>query len=620
MEIELFSVGMFGKSKNVTAQNRTNCYLEFQPKGDRSRVAIYGTPGLDLLTTFGDTPIRGMWQKGDFLYVVHRGTFYEVNNAFIKTIKGTINTTEGRVYMADNGRQLMLTDGADGWIYTFENPAVQAISSMESIDTVVGVVTANPHNLVTGNEITITGASPSAFNGTFRVNVTGLDQFFYDALSAPQPAPVSISTITSVGTLATLTTSAPHGLTTGSVVTITGTTPAAYSGTFTITVTGANTFTYTIVPAAVATVVGSYVIDSFIASTVGTYAVSQFAQIIDEDYPNASTVTWQDGYFIINPPDSQRFYVSDINNGFTWDALDFASAESNPDDIVSVNSDNGNLHLFGEFSTEFWTNTGALDFPFERISGGANEWGCAAVESVVKYDNTLAFLAKNRMGEVIVARMNGYLPQRISTPELEFIINNYTSVSGAVSYSYMLGGHPMLVISFPSAMRSWLYDGLSNCWSILKSYESPRHRTELGINYLNRTIVTDFENGNLYRLNPNTYTDNGFPIELELIGRHLAENNDRITCDSIQLNLEGGIGLSTGQGSDPQIMMQISKDGGHTYGVERWVSMGKIGEYAIRAHWHRLGLARDWVFKFKITDPVKRVIFGATLELRKLMS
>jgi hypothetical protein len=544
MEIELFSTGMYGKSKNVTAQNRLNCYLEFQPQGDRSRVAIYGTPGLDLFASFGDTPIRGLWQKGDFVYVVHRGTLYEVNNAAVKTAKGTINTTSGRVYMADNGRQLMLTDGTDGWIYTFTAPTVQIISS-----------------------------------------------------------------ITNVGTLATMTTSAPHNLVSGMQVTVTGAVNAAYNGTYIIDVTGLNTFDYTMA-----------VDPGGAASVVGTYAVAQFQQITDVDYAGAETVTWQDGYFLVNVPNSQRFYISDINNGLLWDALDFASAESNPDDIVAIASDNGNVHLFGELSTEFWTNTGSLDFPFERISGGANEWGCAARETVVKYDNTLAFLAKNRMGEVIVARMNGYLPQRISNPELESIINSYSAVSDAVAYSYMIGGHPMLVLSFPSAERSWLYDGLSNCWSILESNNIPRHRSELGINYLNRTLVTDFENGNLYSLNPNSYTDNGEPIAFEVTGRHLADNNDRITCDSIQLNLEAGVGLASGQGENPQIMLQVSKDGGHTYGVERWVTMGAIGDYATRANWHRLGQARDWVFKFRITDPVKRVIFGATMEIRKASS
>jgi hypothetical protein len=466
-EVSLFGIGQYGKSHNVTSQHRLNCYIEVQPGDDRSKVAIYGTPGLDLFTSFGDTPIRGLYQRTDFLYVVHRGTFYEVNNAGVKTVRGVIGTTSGRVYMADNGTQLMLTDGTltGGYIYNF---------------------------------------------------------------------------VTNV-----------------------------------------------------------------------------FTQITDIDYPGAATVAWQDGYFIVNPPDSQRFYVSALNDGLSWDGLDFASAESNPDYIIAVACDNSNLNLFGPISTEFDTNGGAVDFPFERISGGATEWGCAAVNSIVKYDNTLAFLAKNRMGQVIVARMNGYLPQRISTPELEYVINNYAAVSDASAFSYMLGGHPMLQINFPTGDASWLYDGLSNCWSQVQSYGIGRHRAEIGVNYLDKIIVTDYSNGNLYRLDPLAFTDNGDPITLELISRHLSKDNVRIVVDKLQLDMETGVGATAGQGSDPQIMLAVSKDGGHTYGVEQWVTFGAIGEYVTRAIWWSLGQSRDWTFKFRITDPVKRVIFGSSINIRQ---
>jgi len=465
MEVQLFGISQFGKSTNVTRQQRLNAYIEPQPGDDRARVAIYGFPGKDLFTSFGDTPIRGIYQRGDFLYVVHRGTFYEVNNAGVRTARGTIGTTTGRVYMTDNGSQLMLTDGSAGYIYTF--------------------------------------------------------------------------------------------------------------------------------------------------------ATTNFAQIIDADYPGAETVTWQDGYFIVNKPDSQRFYVSAVNDGMSWDALDFASAESNPDDIVAVASDNSNLFLFGSISTEFWQNTGGTDFPFSRVSGGAIEWGCAAVNSIVKYDNSLAFLAKNRMGEVIVARMNGYAPQRISNPEIEYIINNYSAVSDATAISYMLGGHPMLQINFPTAGETWLFDGLSNAWSKLESYGETRDRADIGVNYLDRIIVTDFENGNLYRLNPLTFTENGQPLSFEVTSRHLSFDDKRFVVDMVQLDMETGVGLSTGQGSNPQIMMQVSKDGGHTWGPEQWTSFGAIGTYQARAIWRRpTGVARDVVFRFRITDPVKRVIFGASMKIR----
>lgn len=465
-DINLFGIGQHGKSYNVTAQERINCYLEVQPGDDRSKVAVYGTPALTLFTSFGDTPIRGMLQHGDYIYLVHRGTFYELNNAGVKTVRGSIGTTTGPVYMADNGSQLMITDG---------------------------------------------------------------------------------------------------------------------------------------------TVTGGYIY---------TYATTTFTQIIDVDYPGAATVTWQDGYFVINQPNTQRFYTSAINDGLSWDALDFASAEANPDNIVAVISDNSNLYLFGTVSTEFWSNSGAVDFPFNRISGGATEWGCASPQSITKYDNSVAFLAKNRMGEVIVARMNGYTPTRISNPELEFVINNYLAVSDAVAFSYMLGGHPMLQISFPTGNATWLYDGLTQCWSQLKGFNIERHRALLAVNFIEKTILSDYENGNVYRFDQNGVTDNGDPITLEIITRHLSFDDKRVTIDKLQLDMESGIGATSGQGENPQMMLQISKDGGHTWGTEHWTTIGALGNYRTRVLWRQLGMARDWCFKFRITDPVKRVILGQDIDYR----
>jgi len=537
--MNLFGIGQFGKSTNVTAQKRINCYMEVQPGDDRSKVAFYGTPGLELFASFGDTPIRGIHTHNDLLYVVHRGTFYSVNNAAVTTSLGMIGTTSGKVHMANNGDQLMLTDGTNGYVYLF-NLTIQSITSITHVLAVATLTTALPHGLYTGMTVTVSGAVAADYNGTFVITVTGLDTFEYTMLSTPA---------------------------------------------------------------------GN-------ASVVGTYTTNQFQQITSIYYPGADTVTWIDGYFIINEPNTQRFYVSEIYNGFVWNALDYASAESNPDNLVSVVADNGNLYLFGKVSTEFWSNTGDIDFPFARISGGATEWGCASKNSIVKYDNSLAFLARNKMGEVFVARMAGYQPTRISTPELEYIINNYSAVEDCVSYSYMLGGHPMLVMNFTTGNQTWLYDGLSGAWSELKNYTGSRHIAELGDTFINKIIVTDYLNGNLYRLNSSVYTDNGNPIYFELISRHIAKEDVRLTIDKIQLDMETGVGTAIGQGSNPQIMLAVSKDGGHEYGTEQWVPFGAIGNYKARAVWRRLGQSRDWTFKFRISDPVKRVIFDNSITMR----
>ena len=358
-----------------------------------------------------------------------------------------------------------------------------------------------------------------------------------------------------------------------------------------------------------------------------------FAQIVDVDFPaNPTSVTFIDGYFIISL-DNGRFYLCALYDGLLWDALDFANAESNPDRLIRVFADHGELILFGDISTEFWGNTGAQDFPYAKIQGADTEWGLAARQSVAKFDDSVAFLCKNRMGEVIVGKLLGHRVQKISTPDLDTIINKYAVISDATAHSYMLGGHPMYQINFPSAGESWNYDGLSTFWSKRKSANSTRHRCEFGTQYLSKTVLTDASNGRLYRLNTETLTENGERMDAELIGEHWDSELDMATIDKLRIDMEVGAtqvtaahlsvwdgGASVWDGgasvwdetveSGGQAMLQLSRDGGKTWGSELWRGMGMLGDYTERVEWRRLGSSRRWTIKLRITDPVKKHIMA----------
>ena len=409
----------------------------------------------------------------------------------------------------------------------------------------------------------------------------------------------TISTITRVGTTATLTTANPHGLSTGMQVTVTGALPADYNGTYTITVTGANTYTYVMAadPGASAAPVGSYSI------------ASAFVQITDSDFPGATTVTFLNGYFVITKPNSAEFYISGIYDGTSWDALDFATAESSPDNLVRVTAENGQLILFGETTTEFWGDSGAQDFPFARIGASAIEWGLAARWSLTKYMDSLMFLRKNRLGQVQICQLSGYNANAVSTLELDYEMSQYDAVEDATAFSYMLSGHAFYQINFPSADKSWLGDEQSKSWSEVQS-TGGRHRGNIQQNYLNRSYVSDYENGKIYLLDENVYTDDGQPILREFISRHQS-TGDYSHFPQMWLEMEAGVGLVSGQGDNPKVMMSISRDGGHTYGSEVVRGIGKIGEYRRRAVFNRVGRSRDWLYRFRITDPVKTVFVAA---------
>ena len=349
-----------------------------------------------------------------------------------------------------------------------------------------------------------------------------------------------------------------------------------------------------------------------------------FAEITDPDFPGAVTVSYLDGYFIFNPPNSQKFYLTELLDGTAVDPLDFESAEGSSDGLVALIVDHRELWLFGTDSVEVWYDAGLSDFPFVRIQGAFNELGCAAPYSVAKLDNGLFWLGSDARGKGIVYRAEGYTGKRMSTHAIEWQIQQYGDISDAIGYTYQQDGHAFYVLIFPSANATWVFDVATQAWHERAGFLNgnfTRHRSNCQMAYNGKVIVGDYQNGNIYAFDLDVYADNGQPQKWLRSWRALptGQNNLKRTAQhAMQLDCETGVGLNLGQGDDPQAMLRWSDDGGHTYSNEHWKSLGKIGVYQKRAIWRRLGMTlklRDRVYEVSGTDPVKIAIMGAELIL-----
>ena len=350
----------------------------------------------------------------------------------------------------------------------------------------------------------------------------------------------------------------------------------------------------------------------------------EFAQIADTDFPGAVTVGYLDGYFVFNEPQSQRVWVTSLLDGTVIDPLEFASAEGSPDQLVAAIVDHREAWLFGTNSIEVWYDAGSADFPLQRIQGAFNEIGLAAAYSVAKLDNGLFWLGSDSRGQGIVYRSNGYTGKRISTHAVEWQIQQYGDISDAIGYTYQQDGHAFYVLVFPSEDTTWVYDVSTELWHERAGFyegQFVRHRGNCQMAYNGEVVIGDFENSNVYAFDLNVYADNGSIQRWLRSWRALPTGkNDlnRTAQHTLQLDCETGVGLNTGQGSDPQVMLRWSDDGGHTWSNEHWSSMGKIGRYGYRTFWRRLGMTmkiRDRVYEVSGTDPVKITIMGAQLIL-----
>ena len=350
-----------------------------------------------------------------------------------------------------------------------------------------------------------------------------------------------------------------------------------------------------------------------------TVASATLAAIGDADFPRGvKQVTYQDGYFVATGDGSQSFYISGLLNGGAWDGLDFASAEGSPDNTVGVISDHRELWLFGADSAEVWVNTGSGDFPFERSGNTFIEHGCASAGSITKLDNTGFWLGADDRGTGIVWRADGYTPLRISTHATELAFAGYT-LSDATAFAYQQEGHGFYVLHFPTDGKTWVYDAATQLWheraylqagtNELTQWRANCHAMLGGLH-----LVGDCEDGRLYVLDPDYFTDDGDAILRLRRAQTQEQLQHRLFYSELQVDMETGVGLATGQGEAPLLMMRYSNDGGHTWSNVRTATVGRVGEYGARCRFMRLGNGRNRVWEISMSDPVKFAVLGAIVD------
>lgn len=343
-----------------------------------------------------------------------------------------------------------------------------------------------------------------------------------------------------------------------------------------------------------------------------TWDGATFAQITDVDFPNGAThITYLDGFFIANLAGSDAFYTSSSEDPTSWDALDFASAEKYPDDLVTIFATEDLLWMIGEYSAEAWYNSGGQDFPFSRVQAGVNNWGILAPYSIAQGTDTLFWLAKNDEGENVVVQAMGSSVQVISPPWLIYQISQLSETSDAIAFFYQQAGHPFYVLTFPTAKKTWVYDVSTQLWHTRSSWNKGRWRPSGYVFFNNKHIVGDFEGNQFYELDLDTYTDGSDPIKWTRRTTPVHKNYQELTFWELTVDIEGGRGLLSGQGSDPQVMLRYSDDGGHQWSDELLASTGQRGEYRVKARWEQLGASYERVFELSGTDPVPITILGA---------
>lgn len=347
-----------------------------------------------------------------------------------------------------------------------------------------------------------------------------------------------------------------------------------------------------------------------------TYATNAFV-LVTSNIPVAGTINYIDGYFVVNQVNSAAFYLSNQFDGTTWDALEFASKESSPDFLSTTVSAFGQLVLLGQESMEIWTDTGNINFPFQRISGAVIKQGCAAPYSALAMDNTVVWVGRDKRGQGIVYRLDGFVPSRISTHAIEFILQQVSDLSQLRAYTYQQDGHTFYVLTGKGLNTTLVYDISTKLWHERAFLNAlGQLETHLGvycINAFGKQLVGDKNSGNIYDMSLDYDDDNGSALKGQRIFAHVCDEGKPIRSGTLEVDFQAGVGKQTGQGQNPVCTLEVSNDFGMTWSPEYQSSIGQVGQYLNRAVWRKLGFGYSFTFRLSISDPVVRSICGAYL-------
>jgi hypothetical protein len=335
-----------------------------------------------------------------------------------------------------------------------------------------------------------------------------------------------------------------------------------------------------------------------------------------------------DGYFICLEPASQEFFISSLNDGTQWSALDFGDAEGAAGNVVGMIADHRQLWLLATDHAEVYYDSGNANFPFTRLEGAFMQQGCAVGATAAKVDNTIMWLGSDEKGDRIVWRAAGYTPQRVSNHSVETFLQSYPVISDATAYSYQEGGHTFYRIDFPSAPSisgaaglgaTWVYDVAAGMWHERAFWNQGVYQADLARTHcfaFGKHLVGDYRSPIVYEQSMNYSTDAGPFIRRVRSAPDLSNGGKFTFYSELRLLVQSGVGLSEppGPGYDPQIILKSSNDGGFTWGNERPVSMGKLGEYSKLVRWRRLGRSNNRAFQVICSEPVFVALIEADLD------
>lgn len=342
-----------------------------------------------------------------------------------------------------------------------------------------------------------------------------------------------------------------------------------------------------------------------------TWDGTTLTQGTDADLPHAHTVQYLNRRVIYDGAGSLVSFA-DLDAPLSVNSANQVRTDTTPDDAVAGLAYQQQYFAFCEKSIEPWYPTGSGNPPYALVKNGVKNLGTVARHSVAKNKGHAYFLGSDLMPY----RMTGVSLMPIGNPAIGRSVQDYSVHSDAIGVCFAFDSQEFYLLTFPAADVSWLFSEGTGLWTTL-SHKGGRHVINGHVQAFGKQLVTDYRNGNLYELDFDTHTINGEAIirqrdTIAIDGRTFGRADARVFMDRLRLRIDPGASLIS---AESQIIMQYSDDDGKTWSSERWAGIGDQGEYGYIVEWLGLGMFYRRIFRFRMSDPIRWVLIGASADV-----
>jgi hypothetical protein len=353
------------------------------------------------------------------------------------------------------------------------------------------------------------------------------------------------------------------------------------------------------------------------AGYIYNHVANTFAQITDSDFTangNPQQVVFIDGFFCLTT-DTKKFIVSALNDGLAYNALDFGTAESDPDEIVAPIVFKNQLFIGGSQTIEAFQNIGGADFPFQR-TGLFLSKGISSPFSIQSIQDTFVFVGAGANESPAIWALNGNNVAKISTTAIDKELSALTEAQILDIYSWAYAEKGAYFVGFALPGTTLVYDTISKRWHERKSFVDGAlgaYRVNALVRAYNQLWAGDLVDGRVGLLDQNVYTEYNTEIRRTIVTQPFQSNMQSFVLPELELTVESGVGNSSAV--DPKVGLERSVDG-KIWSDARYRSIGKVGEYNRRVIWNRNGRAsRFELFRFTMSEPVKPVFIQMTADI-----